>query len=303
MSQRLASGICAISLACSMSSSQPDWQVYAQTIAKESPTEADMRTCDTLQDRTLAGDCSLTIATRLSRQGDVPLQTSCPQVSPGVWQEECYFVAAERARSAGQVPTAIKLCQQSGQFAPDCAFHLWQRAMRSLAQRIVLETMAEQQDRMRSQHQRWSERVGSFSNFDSIYWRKLFRAIWDGVSRVDPVICDVLDPDLIPKCRIGAQIHLDHAIRASLRQDEWGAAFCATQSPKVSELQRLPSGFPELDRFPDHPFSQGIVDTFHRAHCAGEPLPDHPDPPRRKMTTRERSAPDQDLTAPPTQSK
>jgi hypothetical protein len=293
-----------IPLACIDTGPRPDWQIYAEIVERRPAQVSDLVRCQALQEQTLAGDCAFSVVMVLAKQEGTSIQSRCAEVPEGVWREECFFVGAERARSGGDLPLAVQLCEKSGQFASDCAFHLWQRAMRTLAKRIMLETLAEQQPRMRSLHARWSELVGHFSEFDSIYWRKLFRAIWDGVYLVNPEICDQLDPDMQGHCLFGARIHLDHAIRASLREPEWSEQFCAGSAPRVSALMALPGGFPELDRFPDHPAHQATVDGFYRGVCAGESMPAHPDPPRRKLTERERAPPaTQERTEAPTQAR
>jgi len=264
----------------------------------------DLSRCIALEDPSLAGDCALTVALGLARPDGRDAHIHCAEVPEGLWRQECHFIAAERARSSGQVKAAIKLCEQAGRFAADCAFHLWQRAMRTLAKRIVLERMAEQQPRMRNVHARWAKRVGHISEFDAIFWRKLFRAVWDGVSRVDPAICTILDPDLEAQCRLGAQIHFHHAFRASLRSEAWTAAFCAGEPPAVSELPALADAFPGLGRFPDHPDHQRAVAAFHKGQCVDGVLPPHPDPPRAILDARTlKTKAAQDRTSAPTQAK
>lgn len=293
-----------IPLACIDTEARPDWQIYAEIVEQRPAQASDLVRCRSLQEITLAGDCALSVVTGLAKQEGTSIHERCAEVPDGVWREECFFVGAERARSKGNLPLAIQLCEKSGQFASDCAFHLWQRAMRTLAKRIMLQTLAEQQPQMRAFHARWSERVGHFSGFDAIYWRKLFRAIWDGVYLVNPEICSQLDADVQEHCLFGARIHLDHAIRASLREPEWSELFCAGQAPKVSALMALPGGFPELDRFPDHPVHQATVDGFYQGICARQGMPAHPDPPRRKLSEREQAAEStQERTEPPTQAK
>jgi hypothetical protein len=288
-------------LGCGERGPDADWKIYTQIVQKRPAVAEDLPRCTALADLTLAGDCALSVVLSLTEQDGTGLHMRCGKVPAGVWRAECRFIAAERARSAGKVKLAIRLCEQTDSFASDCAFHLWQRAMRTLAQRIVLQSMAEQQPKMRSLHSRWFERVGHFSGFSAIYWRKLFRAIWDGVYLIDPDICSQLDPDIEPHCLLGARIHLDHAIRASLREESWKQHFCAGTAPSVAELKHIPGGFPELDRFGDHPAHQAVLTEFHAQACADLPMPKHPDPPRRKLTERERPA--QDRTAPSTQSK
>lgn len=291
-------------LACSDPVPDPDWQIYQQ-IVEQSPAQAtDLPRCTALADPSLAGDCALSVALGLAESGAMDALESCAAVPESLWREECHFIAAERARSAGEIDTAIALCEQAGRFAADCAFHLWQRAMRSLALRIVLETMNEQQPKMRSVHARWSKRVSHISEFDAIFWRKLFRAVWDGVSRVDPDICASLDPDLAKQCQLGAKIHLHHALRAAQRSEAWSTAFCAGQPPPVSALITLPEPFPELDRFPDHPLHQAQVAAHHKATCEGGPPPPHPDPPRAILDSRTlKPSSTQGRTEPATQSR
>jgi len=279
-----------------------DWTVYTEIVGRQPVERRDLPRCQALQDPALAGDCALTVALGLAEVEGASAHTRCAAVQVGLWQDECHFIAAERARSRGKLDAAIKLCESAGRFAPDCAFHLWQRAMRTLAQRVVLDDLDDHQIQMRRVHARWAARVGHISDFDSMFWRKLFRAVWDGVSRVDPAICTQLDPDLAERCRMGALIHLDHALRASLRNEAWTTAFCALQVPSISALTALPEAFPELDRFPTHPAHQAVVDAFHTGHCKLDSLPPHPDPPRRSIS--DRSAPEaQGRTAAPTQSR
>ena len=276
-----------------------DWSIYTQIIEKSPPDATDIARCTSINEPSLAGDCALTVALTSAKDQKLPFHSHCPQVPQGLWREECHFVAAEKARSAGEIDVAIELCEKSGRFAPDCSFHLWQRAMRTLAKRVVLDDLTAQQETMHALHARWSERVGHMSDFDSMFWRKLFRAVWDGVARVDPSICEALRPDLQIQCELGAQIHLDQAMRASLRSETWAGAFCATELSGMAALSQLPDAFPELERFPEHPAHLRVVKGFHHAHCTNGELPPHPDPPRRALKKRV----PQDRTIAPTQSK
>ncbi len=265
---------------------QGNWAIYTEIVGRDPKLLEDLPRCTAMDDASLAGDCALTVALGVAKAQGIAPQTHCSKVPEGMWKDECFFIAAERARSSGKVDLAVKLCEQAGRFTPDCAFHLWQRAMRTLAKRIVLSTMVDQQDQMRTVHKRWAKRVGHISDFDDMFWRKLFRAVWDGVARVDPGICSNLEPDLAERCVLGARIHLDHALRASLRQEAWATAFCEGDAPAVDTLGELPEAFPELNRFPAHPLHQATVESFHQTRCTTGKLPPHPDPPRRVMTDR-----------------
>jgi len=273
-------------IGCTTAPPKADWAIYSEIIATRPAQITDLPRCLDLADPALAGDCALSVALGTAAAEGLLADAYCLEVPEGIWRSECYFIAAEKARSTGHPDQAIVLCGQAGSFAADCAFHLWQRSMRSMAKRIVLSEMHSQQDQMRRVHDRWSGRVDHISEFDSIFWRKLFRAVWDGVSRVDPEICGSLDADLLQWCRVGAKIHLDHALRASLRNDAWTSAFCAQAAPQIDDLLKLPEAFPELGRFPPHPAHQAVVDAFHRGQCQSGQLPPHPDPPRRTITGR-----------------
>lgn len=82
-----------------------------------------MQDCGAILGANLRGDCMFTIA----RRGTiVNAAVWCPQVEPGIWRDECWFVAAESAAMRGEFDAARQQCMEAGVFAEQCRIHVFQ---------------------------------------------------------------------------------------------------------------------------------------------------------------------------------
>lgn len=161
------------------------------------PTARSPAACAELRDPTLAGDCGLVVAQRRLQAGD-SAERACASVPDGIWQAECWFVAAEAAAALDRDGRAAALCRRAGPVAEDCAQHLWQGALHDLARRpggdlAALVTSAERL------HRRWSGPLAWTADFDDRFWAQAFQgaALAGGF---DPGRCAGLSPPAAARC-------------------------------------------------------------------------------------------------------
>ncbi len=115
-----------------------DVEVYASVLddRRGDPAEA-MALCDGLADPGTRGDCQLVVARRAVGGPKADPTTWCERVTAGVWRHECYFEAAESLRRRDRPQEAAVACLSAGNFANDCAQHLWQTPVHQLYERAA----------------------------------------------------------------------------------------------------------------------------------------------------------------------
>ncbi|MCB9758679.1 MAG: hypothetical protein H6739_02470 [Alphaproteobacteria bacterium] len=80
----------------------------AEALAAEDPTR-----CAALIDAELRGHC------------ENALGVPCEAITPGPWQDECYFARGEARLAEGAYPDALSDCVRSGPFGHECFTHLF----------------------------------------------------------------------------------------------------------------------------------------------------------------------------------
>ena len=94
-----------------------DAQRYAEVVqaaaARTITAEEGLAQCAAIADPSVRGDCALAAAQAAPLGEAMP----CSAVPAGLWQEECWFVSAERTNRQGSSHTAARLCQKAGRFA------------------------------------------------------------------------------------------------------------------------------------------------------------------------------------------
>ena len=100
-------------------SGDPDRLRYLEVIAsREMAAGSAFSACAELGDVDLGGDCQLAIIQRLR---DEDLSGWCAGFSPGKWQDECWFLEAERRRAMDQIAPSARACEKTGAYREDCA--------------------------------------------------------------------------------------------------------------------------------------------------------------------------------------
>ncbi len=258
----------------------PQWEVYAEIVADPSPDpERDIPRCLQLTDPDFAGDCALTVALRGAQSASQAPDTWCDAIPADPWGFECRFQAAEVLRSNGETDRAVALCRQAGRFARDCALHLWQKAVHTLARSTEPADLVTVIPSARRMHARWLARVGQYSDFDSLFWRKFFRVVFNSKTRVDVAHCDPLPDDLMKRCQNAVVVILDQALRTAAGKARWRAAFCDSPSPTLATLVTLPDAFDRLTTIAPHPHLDAFIAEFHTPVCTQSRMPPWPDPP------------------------
>ena len=195
-------------IACGTSSvpSADDRQAYRALVAvKQVDADRDLPACRALRDPALANDCALYVAERAGVQADNPGKW-CSSLTSGVWQDECWFQAAEHRRQQRRRDEAIAACKHSGQFRDRCDYHLWQedvlRAERGLSSADVDGSIV----RGRPIFAEWDTRLGpdwrasadelplgapaSEATFAEVFWTRWFEQLFEHDPRPDVGRCD-----------------------------------------------------------------------------------------------------------------
>ena len=87
--------------------------------------------CQAISEDALRADCLIHAAARHAEASDITAaQATCQAIDPGVWQDECWFLTADRAGLIGQ--TARDACRRSGRFEPHCRGHALGRAVQQV---------------------------------------------------------------------------------------------------------------------------------------------------------------------------
>jgi hypothetical protein len=138
----------------------------------------------------LRGDCQLAVVQRLHGED---LSSWCVGFVPGRWQDECWFIEAERRGAAGQVAPAARACERAGAFRSDCAQHLWQGSVHALIFSRGPGAFAEVLPRAEALHRRWSGPLAWDDGFGERFWARFFQNGFEGAGpRVMLGACDGL---------------------------------------------------------------------------------------------------------------
>jgi hypothetical protein len=202
------------------------------------PTGERLARCAQIGDRDLRGDCALAVAQQEGRRPDGAIERICPEVPDGVWQHECWFLAAEAARRRGQEDAAVELCVRSGPFTEDCAQHLWQGEVHRLIHDRGPVAFGLQLPAARRAHDAWAARLGAGEAFSSRFWAKYYQNGFEGVgARVDLGACAPLPEADAARCA-SAAVEL-YARELRPRAEREGVDLCRRPPWTSAELERV----------------------------------------------------------------
>ena len=246
--------------ACAPAEPATDVQRYAAVAAEDGGLEADLEACAAIVDPALAGDCALLVVGR----GSVPAEEACPRVPEGVWRDECWFVAAEARRAAGQDGSAAQLCLRAGAFRDDCGQHLWQTAVHDLIHRRGPEGFASQLSRAQALHDRWAGLLAAETDFSERFWERYYSNGFEGQGGVDLARCEELPAPHPERCRAAGLAYFARDLGPRLDQAGMGEAFCAMEAPTAEAVGRAFPNRPE-------PALDAVVRERQAVLCPGAP--------------------------------
>lgn len=152
LSSRLSAILaCALVYACSEPDPVPNHMLLVQALS-EAPLDSAraVAICNRISDTSTVDYCLASVVD-LSDEPTVA-DLACPQVEDTLWQNECYFMAAEAAIRVGSESSVPKWCEAAGQFRDRCLIHLWRSgAANRFRQPLEISAAAvliEQQERL-----------------------------------------------------------------------------------------------------------------------------------------------------------
>ena len=246
-----------------------DAQRYATLVAQPDPDPAQaLVDCATLRDPDLAGDCGLAVALQARGRGAAALDTLCPQVTPGAWQDECFFMFAEDALRARDPTTAAAACMRSGAFKHDCGQHLWQGDLRKLVRGTRSEALPDRVERAQSLYDRWQPRLPE-TDIAWRFWQRFFERVTEHQPGVKLSRCDGLaSPDLQVRCRYGtAHLYL-RRVWDLLHHPQGRSDLCQLPAGDVAAAE---AAFAALQAEPD-PLLASVLEEARGAACDGDRL-------------------------------
>ena len=217
---------------CGTAAPASDVARYAEILGAPQGLEADLARCASLGDADLAGDCALVVV----GAAGLVAEEGCPRVPEGVWQDECWFVEAEKRRVAGQDQSAAGLCLKAGVFRDDCGQHLWQTGVHDLIHRRGPEAFPTQLPRAQALHGRWARLLADQTDLSERFWDKYYGNGFEGQGGVDLSHCDGLPEEHRQRCRAAGVAFFGRDLGPKLDQAGMARAFCELEAPGAEDV-------------------------------------------------------------------
>lgn len=235
--------------------------MYSAVVSDRTLTPDDaLARCQRIRERSLRGDCSLVAASRAAQ----PV-AHCPQVPAGVWQEECWFIAAEAVNRLGEVGQAAELCQRAGRFRLDCAQHLWQTPVHRLIHSRGAAGFSAALPEATALHDAWAPVLAAQSDFEGRFWAKFFGNGFEGQGLpITTRWCAPLPATHHAACRGAAAAFLARELGPAVEHPDRLLAFCQLSSPGVAAVRRW------IDAEPD-PMLDSVVAERQVDICTNAP--------------------------------
>lgn len=199
-----------LALACRAEPAGSEADRYLRVVTDEAlELEEGQRLCGSLGDSDLRGDCMLALVGHVADRGEGERGELCRLVPEGTWRDECWFLAAEHARRAGQRELAAARCLESGRFRDDCGQHLWQSALRATiaprAKGAALPTYAEAIPRAEQLYRRWAPLLEEGTDMELRFWRRFYQNGFERRGWIEVARCDELEEPHAARCVAAAQ--------------------------------------------------------------------------------------------------
>lgn len=267
-----------VALGCGSSSSESeagptaadDARRYAALVSDPDPDPAvSLPACAELGDSALRGDCALAIALRARARGTAPLESLCPQVPQGAWQDECFFMLAEDEQRQKRPKRAAAACMKSGAFKHDCGQHLWQGELRKLVRGTRGRLLANRVESAQRVYARWEPLLPE-TDISWRFWQRFFERSLEAEPGISLDFCAPLDPQMNLRCRYAAGHLYLRRLWDHLHHSDDRARFCAQDQPTVASTEAL---FPRAAARPD-PLLEAVVGEQFESVCThGTPAP------------------------------
>jgi len=162
-------------------------EYLALITTRDGDPEELLAACGRLSDPQLAGDCGLVIIGSGSLSSAAAAERLCPLVVEGLYQDECWFLAAEAAGRRSERDAAKKLCDRAGSFASACNRHQIQGELRRLAQGAEFADLGEAEVQMLAVRAFWGN--GEVNDATLRADRTFFQSIFEAAGAVDAARC------------------------------------------------------------------------------------------------------------------
>lgn len=140
------------------------------------------------------GDCAVAVMEHLHRREE----SDCQRLKPGLWQEECYFLYAERAAAEGRLREGFRACQRTD-FGRECSFHLVRQGIR----RVVALPPTEAADLLTAY-----QGLPYAPDLEFLFWKTYWRQRLEAGKAIEPNSC----ADEV--CEVGARANVFELLEA-----------------------------------------------------------------------------------------
>jgi hypothetical protein len=236
-------------VACGGAELSEDQQAYLSLIEqKEMDLEPGLEECAALQSPTLRSDCQLHMLLIDAARGGGGIAPTCLDLDSDLVQQECWFLAAEAARSHGQDQLASQYCRRSGSFVNDCGQHLWQTALRRIVHRQGPPDFPGSIDSAEKLFSRWAPLLGESTDINTRFWPRFYANGFEGGGGVVLSWCSGLEATHLELCEeAGAEVY---GRDMAPRLEDNGIDLCSLSTPDSTSLEQwVPAQpHPRLDR-------------------------------------------------------
>lgn len=243
-------------------SAEPDAHVLAEVLSAPDAEGAWSR-CGGIRDADARGECRLAVATR----GGNDATQDCPRFAAGVWQDECWFQAAEAAGRSGDPAQAAALCAKSGGFVEDCSQHLWQTSVRQSVRHAG--SPADALPALHALYCDWEPLLADQSGFEQRFWERGYQNHFERSPTLDLAACEGLPAGHLERCQAAAASMLARNLDEVLVRPQNRARFCSEGLWADKLFEYAPD--PRFD---------AVVERHRRALCDQglDHPPNHDDP-------------------------
>ena len=250
---------------------QADRTHYQDGVTRGNPQDR-LEHCRAIDEPVLRSDCLTALAPRAAALEALTVVELCDEIEVADWRDECFFVAAERARMVEDPAGAAALCGQAGRFSRDCSNHLWQRELRDTLHPGGVQNLVEHHEQAQAIHDHWASAFTQQVDFDTRFWEHCYQVAFERTQFLDIRACERVPALEQETCQTSAETTyrawLNQALdrRGGRKEELWqtdGATLLPSQATILLETARTP----------DHPRLIAVLRDFHTARCSATPKP------------------------------
>ncbi len=260
----LLAGLVACSGDGSSGDDQGDREHYLAGVTRGEP-EQRLAHCRAIGDEALRSDCLSALASRTGVLEGVDPESLCAEIAEGQWRDECYFVAAERARTQSELERAAQLCAHAGIFMRDCSNHLWQLELRQAVGDDGIRVMVDDHDRVQVIHDRWVEAFGGQPELSKHFWQHAYQVAFERARHIAVGVCEQVPETERETCWMTAETSFRGWLNEAMKPPGHQDALCATERSELSPSWA--SATIGTGTAPDHPRLIQTLQHFQKARC------------------------------------